>query len=198
MQDQREQIIPIQIEEEMRASFLDYAHERHRQSRAAGMFATASSPCIAAFFTRCMPAAIARTGRSTNAPRSSARSWASITPHGDSAIYDTLVRMAQDWNMRAALIDSPRQLRLRGRRSRRGHALHRVPSRFHRRTDDRGHREGYGRFCSELRRQGNGASRSAFGVPQPSREWFGRHRRGHGDEYPAPTTWAKPLTRWRI
>src|SRR5437773_8867958 len=26
-------------------------------------------------------------------------------PHGDSAIYDTLVRMAQDWNMRALLVD---------------------------------------------------------------------------------------------
>jgi len=26
-------------------------------------------------------------------------------PHGDSAIYDTLVRMAQDWNMRAMLVD---------------------------------------------------------------------------------------------
>src|SRR5512134_1641087 len=26
-------------------------------------------------------------------------------PHGDQAIYDTLVRMAQDWNMRAPLVD---------------------------------------------------------------------------------------------
>src|SRR5512145_1876871 len=26
-------------------------------------------------------------------------------PHGDAAIYDTLVRMAQDWNMRAPLVD---------------------------------------------------------------------------------------------
>src|SRR5687768_176314 len=26
-------------------------------------------------------------------------------PHGDSAIYDTLARMAQDWNMRAMLVD---------------------------------------------------------------------------------------------
>src|SRR4029450_10088363 len=27
-------------------------------------------------------------------------------PHGDAAIYDTLVRMAQPWNMRAMLVDA--------------------------------------------------------------------------------------------
>ena len=37
-------------------------------------------------------------------------------PHGDDAIYDTLVRMAQDFNMRARPRRRPGQLRLRGRR----------------------------------------------------------------------------------
>ncbi|NJN84711.1 MAG: hypothetical protein HC802_22090 [Caldilineaceae bacterium] len=36
---------------------------------------------------------------------SSARCWASITPHGDTAVYDAMVRMAQDFSLRYPLID---------------------------------------------------------------------------------------------
>ena len=49
-----------------------------------------------------------------------------LHPHGDGAIYDALVRMAQPWSMRLPMVDghgnfgSPR--RLAGR-----DALHRVP-----------------------------------------------------------------------
>ena len=39
-------------------------------------------------------------------------------PHGDSAIYDTLVRMAQNFNMRYMLVDGQGQLRVDGRRRR--------------------------------------------------------------------------------
>ena len=46
-------------------------------------------------------------------------------PHGDSAIYDTLVRMAQDFSMRYHARRRAGQLRLDRRRPRRGHALHR-------------------------------------------------------------------------
>jgi len=31
--------------------------------------------------------------------------WVSTTPHGDSAIYDTLVRMVQEFSMRTTLVD---------------------------------------------------------------------------------------------
>ena len=44
-------------------------------------------------------------GRPASAPRSSATSWASYHPHGDAAIYDALVRMAQDFVMRIPLVD---------------------------------------------------------------------------------------------
>jgi DNA gyrase subunit A len=48
-------------------------------------------------------------------------------PHGDAVIYPTLVRLAQDWNMRYTLVDGQGQLRLDGRRSAGGDAIHRVP-----------------------------------------------------------------------
>ena len=46
-------------------------------------------------------------------------------PHGDSAIYDTVVRMAQDFSMRYPLVDGQGNFRLRRRRQRGGDALHR-------------------------------------------------------------------------
>ena len=49
-----------------------------------------------------------------------------LHPHGDGAIYDALVRMAQPWSMRLRDRRRPRQLRLARRRPRRD-ALHRVP-----------------------------------------------------------------------
>jgi len=46
-------------------------------------------------------------------------------PHGDQAVYDTLVRMAQDFSLRYLLDRRPGQLRLGRRRQRGGDALHR-------------------------------------------------------------------------
>ena len=45
-------------------------------------------------------------------------------PHGDQSIYDTLVRLAQDFSMRYPLVDGAGQLRLRRRRPARRDALH--------------------------------------------------------------------------
>ena len=50
-------------------------------------------------------------------------------PHGDSAIYEALVRMAQSFALRVSARRRLRQLRLARRRPRRGDALHRVPPR---------------------------------------------------------------------
>ena len=72
-------------------------------------------------------------------------------PHGDSAIYDTLVRMAQDFTLRYPLIDGQGNFgSVDG--DRRGDALHRVPAREDRRRAPRRHRQGHGRLPPELRR----------------------------------------------
>ena len=50
-------------------------------------------------------------------------------PHGDSAIYDALVRMVQDFSLRHPLIDGHGNFGGTGpRRGPGGHALHRVPA----------------------------------------------------------------------
>ena len=48
-------------------------------------------------------------------------------PHGDDAIYDTLVRMAQDFNLRALLVDGQGNFGSVDGDPPRGHALHRGP-----------------------------------------------------------------------
>ena len=48
-------------------------------------------------------------------------------PHGDTAVYDALVRMAQDFSVRAPLIDGHGNL-ARWITTRRGHAIHRIAS----------------------------------------------------------------------
>ncbi len=48
-------------------------------------------------------------------------------PHGEEVIYPTLVRMAQEWNMRSSADRQARQLRLDRRPAAGGHAVHRSP-----------------------------------------------------------------------
>ena len=74
-------------------------------------------------------------------------------PHGDSAIYDSVVRMAQDFSMRYRLVDGQGNFGSRRRRQPRGDALHRSPAHApRRRADARRHRQRDGRLRPELRR----------------------------------------------
>ena len=68
-------------------------------------------------------------------------------PHGDSAIYEALVRMAQPFVMRCDAGRRQRELRVDGRRPGRAHAVHRVSADADRRRDDQ-RRSGRGRFTS--------------------------------------------------
>ncbi len=91
-------------------------------------------------------------------------------PHGDSAVYDTLVRMAQDFSMRYLLIDGQgnfgsidgdppaayRYTECRLKKAGRGYAG--------------GHRQGHGRHAAELRREAAGAHGAAGAHPEPAGE----------------------------
>ena len=105
-------------------------------------------------------------------------------PHGDSAIYDTLVRLAQPWVMRYPLVSGPGQLRLAGQRPGGRHALHRVQDGAAGHGDGPRHRGEHRRLQAELRRQGAGAGRPAGPVPEPAGQRLHRHRRRHGHEHP--------------
>ena len=106
-------------------------------------------------------------------------------PHGDTAIYDTLVRLAQPWVMRAPLIHGQGNFGSPGQRRRRGDALHRVPDGAARARDGARHRRGHRRLPAQLRRPLPGADGPAGALPQPAGQRLGRHRGRHGHQHPA-------------
>ena len=70
-----------------------------------------------------------------------------------SPIYDALVRMAQPFSHALSAGRRAGKFRLGGRRSARGHAVHRSAAVAHRRRPAGRHRQGDGRFQAQLRRQ---------------------------------------------
>jgi hypothetical protein len=106
-------------------------------------------------------------------------------PHGDAALYETLVRMAQPFSLRYPLVDGSGNFgSLDGDNAGRD-ALHRVPARAHQRRDPDRDRSGYGGVQAELRRHARGTRRAAVAHSESARQRRHRHRRRHGDEHPA-------------
>ena len=101
-------------------------------------------------------------------------------PHGDASIYPTLVRMAQDWNMRHPLIQ--RQGNFGSIAGLPPAAMRYTEARLspRRRRDARRPRARHRRFHRQLRRQVPRAARPAQQVPQPARQRLRRHRGRHG------------------
>jgi DNA gyrase subunit A len=101
---QRQRIVPLDIEEEMRNSYLDYSMSVI-VSRALPDVRDGLKPVH-----RRVLYAMSELGLSYNRPyKKSARIVGEVLgkyhPHGDSAVYDTIVRMVQDFSLRYPLID---------------------------------------------------------------------------------------------
>ena len=106
-------------------------------------------------------------------------------PHGDSAIYDTLVRLAQDFALRSPLVDG--QGNFGSIDDDPAAAMRYTEARLDapRDRDAARHRGRDRRLRSQLRRDDLRAARPALALPEPARQRHGRHRRRHGDEHPA-------------
>ena len=105
-------------------------------------------------------------------------------PHGDSAIYDTLVRMAQPWAMRMPLIDGQGNFGSPGNdpAAAMRYTECRLTPAGH--GDAAGHRQGDRRFPPELRRPVRRAGRPAGPVPEPAGQRLGGHRGGMATKIP--------------
>jgi DNA gyrase subunit A len=101
---ERENRLPISIEDEMRRSYLDYA-----MSVIVGRALPDVRDGLKPVHRRVLYA-MHETGNTADKPyRKSARAVGAVIgrfhPHGDAAVYDTIVRLAQDFSMRYALVD---------------------------------------------------------------------------------------------
>ena len=106
-------------------------------------------------------------------------------PHGDPAIYDALVRMAQDFSMRLPLIDG--QGNFGSIDGDPAAAMRYTECRLDKAGDGaaRRHRQGHRRLPGQLRRQRARAGGAAGALPQSAGQRRRRHRRRHGDQHPA-------------
>ncbi len=99
-----EKIIPINIEEEMKTAYIDYSMSVI-VSRALPDVRDGLKPVH-----RRVLYGMTELGLAHNRPyKKSARIVGEVLgkyhPHGDTSVYDTMVRMAQDWSMRYTLVD---------------------------------------------------------------------------------------------
>jgi DNA gyrase subunit A len=96
-------------------------------------------------------------------------------PHGDTAIYDSLVRMAQPWSLRYPLIEGNGNFGSPGN----------DPAAAMRYTECRLDPLAMEMFRAELRRPHSGTGDLAGALPQSAGQRLGRNRRRHGDQDPA-------------
>lgn len=104
MPDNRGKIIPVNIEEQMKTSYIDYS-----MSVIVGRALPDVRDGLKPVHRRVL-FGMNELGNNSNKPyKKAARIVGEVMgkyhPHGDSAIYQTMVRMAQDWNQRYTLID---------------------------------------------------------------------------------------------
>ena len=117
-------------------------------------------------------------------------------PHGESVIYPTLVRMAQEWNMRHVLIDKQGNFG----------SIAGLPAAAMRYTEarmsaDRGHDARgsgprHGRLYPDLRREADRTDRRALAVPESAGQRRQRHRRRHGHVDSAAQSGRSLRRRW--
>src|SRR6187399_1724883 len=99
-----DRIEPVDIQQEMQRSYIDYAMSvivgRALPEVRDGLKPVHRRVLYAMFDSGFRP----DRGHAKSA-RSVAETMGNYHPHGDSSIYDTLVRMAQPWNLRYTLVD---------------------------------------------------------------------------------------------
>jgi len=98
------ELIPINIEEEMKGSYLDYAMSVII-GRALPDIRDGLKPAHRRILYAMFREGLLSNKRYSKCAGVVGEVLKKYHPHGDIAVYDTLVRMAQDWNMRYPLID---------------------------------------------------------------------------------------------
>ncbi len=122
----RETIVDIDVADEMQGSFLEYAYSVI-YSRALPDARDGLKPVHRRILFQMDEMGLRPDRGHVKSARVVGEVMGKLHPHGDGAIYDALVRMAQPFSMRLPLVDGHGNFGSPGRRPGR-HALHRVPA----------------------------------------------------------------------
>ena len=185
MTDDLGDVRAVRIEDEMRVSYLDYAMS---------VIVARALPDVRDGLKPVHRRILYTMGEMGLSATSSYRKCAAIVgevmgkyhPHGDVALYDALVRLAQDFSMRYPLVDGQGNFgsvdgdsaaAMRYTEARLDGDLGRDAGR---------HRQGHRRLHRQLRRHAEGAVGPAGEAAQPADQRLVGHRGRHGDQHPAP------------
>ena len=103
-QGENENIIPINIEEEMRGAYIDYSMSVI-VSRALPDVRDGMKPVHRRILFGMQELGVLHNKPYKKSARIVGEGLGKYHPHGDSAVYDTIVRMAQHWSLRYPLVD---------------------------------------------------------------------------------------------
>ncbi len=175
------QIVDIDVSAEMEASFLEYAYSVI-YSRALPDARDGLKPVQRRIVYTMSDMGLRPDRAHVKSSRVVGEVMGKLHPHGDQAIYDALVRMAQSFSLRLPLGGRPRKLRIARRRAG-SIPLHRseVGARLH--CDDGGPGRRRRRLCPQLRQQAPAAVGAAERHSQPVGQRRVRNRGGHGHEH---------------
>ncbi len=191
--DFEEHILDIDVGDEMRDSFLEYAYSVI-YSRALPDARDGLKPVQRRILYTMHDMGLRPDRGHVKSARVVGEVMGRLHPHGDGAIYDALVRMAQPWSMRLPLVDGhgnfgspddpPAAMRYTECRM--------APPAVAMTADDR---RGDRRLPAQLRRSRDGAVGAARGDPQPAGQRHHGHRGRHGHQHARRTTWSRSCRR---
>ncbi|NIA14627.1 MAG: DNA gyrase subunit A, partial [Nitrospiraceae bacterium] len=104
MYSRNEHVVPVNIEQELKNSFMNYSMSVI-VSRALPDVRDGLKPVHRRILYAMQELGLASNRRYRKSALVVGDTMGKYHPHGDSAIYDSLVRMAQEWNMRYPLVD---------------------------------------------------------------------------------------------
>ena len=177
-------IAPISIVEEMKTSYLDYAMSVI-VSRALPDVRDGLKPVHRRILYACQEAGYVAGRPYRKSSRIVGDVMGKYHPHGDSAIYDALARMTQDWSMRVPLIDGQGNFgsmdpdpaaAMRYTEARLAKVANFLLGDIDRDTVN---------FTAQLRRLRKRAAGPPRALPQPAGQRRRRYRGRHGDQHPA-------------
>ena len=176
------EIVPVNLEDEMRKSYLDYA-----MSVIVGRALPDVRDGLKPVHRRVLHAMRELGNDYNKAYKKSARVVGDVIgkyhPHGDTAVYDTIVRMAQHFSMRYVLVDGQGNFgsvdgdapaAMRYTEVRMAKLAHELLAQHLPHGD-----------VFQVRRIGDRTVGNADPRPQPAGQWIIGHRCGHGDQHSA-------------
>lgn len=104
MENSKEHIIPINIEDEMKTAYIDYSMSVI-VSRALPDVRDGLKPVHRRVLYGMMELGLQHNKPYKKSARIVGEVLGKYHPHGDASVYDTMVRMAQDWSLRYTLVD---------------------------------------------------------------------------------------------